>query len=267
METEERFTNPYRKKRGMFIIIILLLVIVVYYTVMSLLSPGEKMKELTAEFANKQKGKTKVDERIFSDSTYLKLLKEKAFLQSRNLMAATDSIYLTINLPDSTVNLEISGVVVHTAKIAHLKMSRILEKGNEFIISSMLSAPLTTANDISSIRKEPFMISMAPKDTSEYQPDVIPDTADYEPVSYILNMNNGIRIYFYQDDELNAGTRIHIFFFDLHDRLLNTLSSIKRAIVLKIPEYHPFIKIWINRADAKIIYRAIPRHGQVGVYR
>ena len=31
-------------------------------------------------------------------------------------MAATDSIYMTINLADSTVNLEISGVVVHTTR-------------------------------------------------------------------------------------------------------------------------------------------------------
>ena len=181
-------------------------------------------------------------------------------------MAETDSIYLTIDIPDSLVNLEISGVVVHTAKIADMKMSRILVKGNEFIISSLLSSPLTITNDISSIKKEPLMISMAPKDTSEYQPDIMPDTADYEPVSYILEMNNGIRIYVYQDDQLNAGVKMHIFGFDLHDRLRNTLSSIKKVCVFKSPEYHPFIKIWLTRTDAKIIYRAIPRHGQIAVY-
>ena len=53
------------------------------------------------------------DERIYSDSAYLKLLKEKAFLQSRIAMAQTDSIYLTLNFADSSANLEISGVVVH----------------------------------------------------------------------------------------------------------------------------------------------------------
>lgn len=99
------------------------------------------MKELTNEFAFKQDSKNKVDERMFSDSAYLKLLKEKAYLQSRILMAETDSIYLTIDVPDSLVNIEISGVVVHSAKIADLKMSRILMKGNEYIISTLLSSP------------------------------------------------------------------------------------------------------------------------------
>ena len=62
-----------------------------------------------------------LNKKIFSDSTYLKLLKEKAFLQSRIVMAETDSIYLTLNLADSTANLEISGVVVHHAKISEIE--------------------------------------------------------------------------------------------------------------------------------------------------
>ncbi len=32
-------------------------------------------------------------------------------------MAETDSVYITLNLADSTANLEISGVAVHSAKI------------------------------------------------------------------------------------------------------------------------------------------------------
>ena len=60
--------------------------------------------------------KGKADQQILIDSEYLKLLKEKSFLQSRIVMAETDSIYLTINLADSTANLEISGVVVQQGK-------------------------------------------------------------------------------------------------------------------------------------------------------
>jgi len=33
------------------------------------------------------------------------------------------------------------------------------------------------------------MIKMAPKDTSEYKPDIMPDTSITEPVNYILEMN------------------------------------------------------------------------------
>ena len=267
MQTEETFTNSSRLRTGLIILIILLSAFLIYYTIMVLLSPGKKLKEISAEFAYKQNGKNIVDEKIFSDSAYLSLLKEKAYLQARISMAETDSIYLTINLPDSTVKLEISGVVVHTAKIKNLIMSSILEKGNEYIISSMLSSPLTIANEVSSIVKEPLMISMAPKDTSEYQPDIMPDTADYEPVNYILEMHNGLRIYVYQDEKSSSGEGNHFPGFDMRDRVRNALRSMKNVMFFKIPEYHPFIKIRLPRADAKIIYRAIPVHGQVAVYR
>lgn len=267
MEKEETINIQPRKKTGLIILIVFLSSFIIYYSIMSLLSPVKKLTEINKEFAFKQDEKTQIDERIFSDSAYLMLLKEKAYLQSRISMAETDSIYLTINLVDSIVNLEISGVIVHPAKIKDLRMSKILEKGNEYIISSMLSSPFTIANYISSIEKEPLMIQMAPKDTSEYQPDIMPDTADFEPVNYILEMQNGIRIYVYQEEKLKHGDRMYIFRFDLRDRLHNTLSNLKDVLVFKIPDYKPFIKMKLSRADAKIIFRAIPNHGQIAVYR
>ena len=51
--------------------------------------------------------KATLNQRILKDSAYLKLLKEKAFLQSRIILAETDSIYLSINLADSTANIGI----------------------------------------------------------------------------------------------------------------------------------------------------------------
>ena len=64
METEEILNKPSRKKTGLIILIILLSAFIVYYTIMALMSPGKKMKELTDEFAFKQDGKNTVDERI-----------------------------------------------------------------------------------------------------------------------------------------------------------------------------------------------------------
>jgi hypothetical protein len=37
-------------------------------------------------------------------------------------------------------------------------------------------------------------------------------------------------------------------------------------MLFRIPEYHPSIRLRIHRSDAKIIYRALPEHGQIGVY-
>ena len=110
------------------------------------------------------------------------------------------------------------------------------------------------------------MIKMAPKDTSEYIPDVTPDTSNFEPVNYILEMGNGIRIFILQEDKDKKSDVYNQLFFNLNDRLKNTWKAIKKTIVFQVPDYHLFIKIRIPKSEAKIIYRAIPKEGQVVVY-
>lgn len=241
-------------------------VVIIYYTVMLSVSPGRKMTQLIEDFGPEPPESGDYNAKSFSDSVYLTLLKEKTFLQARNQLAQTDSIYLTLNLSDSISELEISGVCVHTAKISSYKMSSILEKGDRNVIFTVLSGPLTIGKYRASIKKEPVMIKIAPKDTSEYQPDVIPDTSMIEPVNFILEMTNGIRLYVYQDEEETASDWRSISATDMKDRLLNTWNALKSVAVFKVPEYHPFIKIRIPRADGKIIFRALPANGQVIIY-
>jgi hypothetical protein len=173
---------------------------------------------------------------------------------------------MTLNIADSTANLEISGVTVHSARINDLKISRILRSGNDYMIPAMLASPMTIVGDFATIKKEPLMIKMAPKDTSEFKPDIIPDTSGFEPVNYILEMDNGIRIFVYQNTDTIMADKNKLFFFDLNDRLKNTWSSLKSVARFKVPEYHPYIKIRLPKADAKILYRAVPRYGQIAVY-
>jgi hypothetical protein len=265
MGNETGNSTPGRKK-GFTILITIFSLFIIYYTLMMMLSPARKLEAIKNEFAYKPSENSVTDESIFSDSTYLKLLKEKTLLQSKIVMAESDSIYLMINLTDSTANLEISGVVVHKANIIDFKISSILSKGDENTILSMLAAPFTISGAFSSIKKEPVMIKMAPKDTSEYKPDIMPDTSITEPVNYILEMTNGIRIYVYQAENDEHEDIVANRIFDLKDRLRNTWGAMKSVAVLEVPEYHPYIKLRLPAADAKIIYRAIPRYGQIGLY-
>jgi hypothetical protein len=243
-----------------------LLIILGYFSIMSVRAPGKKLDEIRAKFGVPASPENKKDERFYSDSAYMAMLKEKAFLQARISMAETDSVYMTLNLADSTANLEISGVAVHSAKISEIKISGILRSGNEYAISAMLSTPMNVVNDLASIKKEPLMIKMAPKDTSEFKPDIIPDTSDYEPVNYILELDNGIRIFVYQETDTITSDKNNLFIFDLNNRLKNTWSSLKSIARFRVPEYHPFIRIRLPKADAKILYRATPRHGQIAVF-
>ena len=241
--------------------------VLIYYSIMMMLSPGKKYSEIRHEFGIDSTEKSREGNKIFSDSTYLKLLKEKAFLQSKMIMAETDSIYLTLNLSDSTANLEICGVTVHSARFTGMEASKIFKKGDENLILSLMSTPFLIARDWATIKKEPVMIKMAPKDTSEYKPDIMPDTSITEPVNYILEMTDGTRIYVCQQELENRADRKSRFRFDMQYRLRDALSCMKSIFKLKIPDYHLYIKIYLPRADAKIIYRAIPKYGQVGLYR
>ena len=266
METETANKKP-RREIAFIVLISIISVFIIYYSIMSIISPVKKLEEIKIEFGAKTADKNDPDRRILADSTYLKLLKEKAFLQSRIVMAQTDSIYLTLNLADSTANIEISGVVVHKSKMKSLKCSKILKTGNENAILSMLATPFTISHAFATIKKEPVMIKMAPKDTSEYKPDIMPDTSITEPVNYILEMNGGIRIYIYQEENVKFSDRISHISFDLKDRIRESWGALKQVAILKVPEYHPFIKIKLPRTDAKIIYRAIPKNGQIAVFR
>lgn len=265
MESE----NTNRKSRGkvtLIVLISMILAFVIYYSVMSMISPGRKLIEIRNEIGTKVAEKSDVDRKMLNDSAYNKLLKERAFLQSRIVMAQTDSIYLTLNLVDSMANIEISGVVVHKAKMSHIETSKILLGDNENSLLSVLPSPFIISHSVSTIKKEPVMIKMAPKDTSEYKPDIMPDTSITEPVNYILVMKSGLRIYVYQKENVKLADRISQFKFDLNDRFRDTWSALKKVATMKVPEYHPFIKIKLSRTDAKIIYRAIPKNGMIAVY-
>jgi len=253
--------------RTVFIILLLLICLfVTYFTVMSVMSPAKKLESIKNELLTKHTDQNSIDKNILADSTYQKLLKEKSFLQSRIVMAESDSIYLIIDLADSSANLEISGVVVHASKISDLKASKILLKGDAGVMYSRLASPFTISGSIGTIRRDPILIKMAPKDTSEYIPDVPPDTALAEPVNYILETTDGTRIYIYQEENEKKSDRMSQFVFDTKDKLQYTINSLKNIMSFKVPDYHLFIKIRLPRADAKIIYRALPKNGQVAVF-
>lgn len=263
---ENKTQNLSGLRVASFIAAAVFCIFVIYYTFMALLSPGRKISSINEEYGFKATENTVIDERIFSDSSFVRLNRDKAFYQSRITMAETDSISLAINMSDSLVTLEISGVTVHTAKITWMRLSKIFSKADEFAISSLLSTPFIVSRDYASIKKEPLMHKIAPKDTSEYKPDILPDTSNVESVNYMLEMENGFRLYVYQADEEKSGN-LNRFFFDLADRFRNSIDITGSIIKFMVPEYHPAIRIKLPKADARIIYRGLPRQGQVALYR
>ncbi len=140
MEEKKEEAGMKRKKNLLIISGLIIAVILGFFTIMSLMAPGKKLEDIRQKYGPEESSENKIDERVYRDSSYMALLKEKSYLQARTSMAETDSVYMTLNLSDSTANLEISGVTVHSVRINSYRVSGIIRRTDEFAISSMLSA-------------------------------------------------------------------------------------------------------------------------------
>ena len=194
---------------------------------------------------------------------YIDMIRQKAFLSSQVKMAESDSIGLLINVRDSIIQLLIKGLPVRTVAINEYDVSPFFHRANQEAIYSMLSTPLTITGMQATFMKDPVSVKIAPKDTSEVVIGDKPDTTDFEAVFFTLETDRNIRFFFEQQEDTIGADRRARFFFDLKDRTRNASATMKAVVRLQTPPYVPYIKIWIPKAEAKIIYRAIPREGMI----
>lgn len=194
---------------------------------------------------------------------YIDMLRRKAYLSSQVKMAESDSIGLLINMRDSLIQLLIKGVAIRTVRIENFEISPFFQRANQEAIYDMLSMPLVITGMQATFPKEPLKIKIAPKDTLQAVTDAKPDTTDFEAVFFTLETNHNIRFFFEQQEDTIAADRRALFFFDLKDRYRNAKTTMKSVGSFRVPQYLPYIKIWIPKAEAKIVYRAIPREGRI----
>lgn len=194
---------------------------------------------------------------------YIDMIRQKAFLNSQVMMAESDSIGLLVNVRDSIIQLLIKGLPVRTVAINEYDVSPFFHRANQEAIYSMLSTPLTITGMQATFMKDPVSVKIAPKDTSEVVIGEKPDTTDFEAVFFTLETDRNIRFFFEQQEDTIGADRRARFFFDLKDRTRNASSTMRAMVTLQTPPYVPYIKIWIPKAEAKIIYRAIPREGMI----
>ncbi len=251
------------KYRGYIIATTVFLVLLIFYIASSVSSVNHAVRafdESWQESADRNQDDTV---NICAIPGYLELIREKAFLGAQVRMAASDSIGMLINVRDSVIQLLIKGLPVRTIRIDEYDLSPFFRRVNQEALSNMFSSTLTITSMDATFRKDPVTVKIAPKDTSEVKIDAKPDTTDFEAVFFTLNTDRNIRIYFEQQENKRVADRFARFFFDLKDKLVNAGRSVKAIAVMDKPPYVPYIKIWIPKAEAKIIYRAIPREGLI----
>lgn len=195
---------------------------------------------------------------LTNDSAYNAEQNRYAYYHAQLEAANSDSVVLCVDIPDSTAMLLIKGVTVHTAKIDRFRVSSFFTKIDQRILYKALSYPFRVERQTSSIPKVPLMIKIAPKDTSEYTPDIVPDTTDINPVNYVLEAKPGLLIYVYETPNNQSSVSFNGVITDIKDRTTILLDDLQRIAHFRKLVYRPSITLRLNRKDAKIIFRAIP---------
>ena len=251
------------RKKWLIIAASLLAVFIIYYLVMSVLAVSRAVNEFDdAYFASlEQKEGDTID--LCAIPGYIDMIRTRAFLSSQVKLAESDSVGLLINVRDSVIQLLIKGLPVRTVKIDEYDVSPFFHSANQEVIYKMLSTPLTVTGMQATFMKDPVSVKIAPRDTSQVVESEKPDTTDFEAVFFTLDTDRNIRFYFEQQEDTIGADRRARFFFDLKDRMRNASVTMRAVARMKIPPYVPYIKIWLPKAEAKIIYRAIPREGMI----
>lgn len=255
----------FRRYRFLVITATVVMVIAAYYVVCSVMAVNRNIARFDEAYWAQagESGKTEAVE-MNRVPGYRELLKEKGLLSALVKMAGSDSIALFLNLPDSMAQLMIRGVGIRNIPVREMKLTPFFYQAAPEALYQLFSEPLQVTESKSTIDKEPVNVVNAPKDSSVANslPMVTPDTSHIEPVFFILNTDRNIRFYFYQT-EGGFPDNWAAFCFGLSDRWEVAKKALPSIFTFNIPAYVPTVYIGISKADAKVLFRALPPHGLI----
>jgi len=176
-------------------------------------------------------------------------------------MAEDDSIGLRISLKEKMVYLEIQGIVLHRSPIIRHSSSYFFRHLNAAEKYILFHKPLRIQDEESTIPKD--IVKMAPKDSTEVEEVILPDTIHTVPVMYRFNLNHGIRVQVTGQLADSIPQFWPRFRFDFEDRTRFIKALVQSIFKGTEVPYRPALRIVINSREAESIYRAIPRKSLV----
>ncbi|MCR4438987.1 MAG: hypothetical protein QHJ34_14280 [bacterium] len=196
------------------------------------------------------------------DPSLVPLLVEGAFFKNRLTIAKTDSIALSIDLVDSLVTLDIRGVPVRECKIQRYSASGALHRARRSPrLGEWLNRPFVLRKEWGTIAKAPIKKVDAPKDTVEAERlanmTPPPDSGD---VAFVLEFTRHLTIKVSQAEGFSGKGRLQKFAVLAQHRLASLVEGFADFRRLRQPVPPLIARIELSRADAKAVYRALPRH-------
>ena len=274
-KSAENFDSLFVKKSNKLkiFIIIFCLLILSCVSIFAYLSIGAVRDRM--QLAKKQS-----EGAVSVNPSLIDLMKEKAWLESRLKMANTDSIGLSIDLEQHTIQMELKGVVVMKSRIRDYSTSGFFKRMDGNVYFTMFGSPLTILRYVSSIEKNPLKVIQAPKTKTpeeikaeENAPldatkAVLPkDTLPKENVYWTLILDRSFDLNIQGIDSVAESQSKYKFGkgFAFKRDLDNIISSFRNILKFRKPVYTPEILISIPENDAKAILRALPRKPMVTI--
>jgi hypothetical protein len=257
-----------RKNTGLKIFVIffclILLAFISVYTFLSVSAVRDRMNL----------AKTQIEGVTPVSPSLIGLMKEKAWIESRIKMATNDSIGLSIDLEQHTIQLELKGVVVMKSKIRDYSVSGFFKRMDGNVYFSMFGSPLTIQKFQSSIAKNPFKVIKAPKlGEGEDETIITPktktkkDSLPKENVFWTVKLDRDFDLNIQGIDSISEAKSKYKLGkgFEFKRDLNNIINSFNHIIKFKKPVYTPEILISIPENEAKAILRALPRNALVTI--
>lgn len=273
----EDFDSLFEKKKkytGLKIFVVIFIVVLLALTgVYSYLSIGAVRERMAL-------AKAQSDGTISGNPSLIDLMKEKAWVESRLKMAAGDSIGLSIDLGQHTIQMELKGVVVMKSKIRDYSTSGFFKRMDGNVYFAMFGTPLTIQAYESSIEKNPFKVIQAPKTKTAEEikaeeeaplapskPAATTDSIPDETVFWTVKLDRDFELNIQGIDSVaEAQSKYKLGKgFEFKRDIRNIMNSFEHIVKFKKPVYTPEILISIPENEAKAILRALPRNASVTI--
>jgi hypothetical protein len=221
--------------------------------------PSKKKKTAIIEKEGSLPDSLKASSRSQARDKLFGLKKEEKFLQSKLSLVEDDSMYLVLDISKKIAVLELKGVSLHEGKILNYTVSNTIKNQPQDALLNWISKPFFLKEDSASIPKISFIIKIAPKDSIEAnQNEALPEPPKRGDVYAVLNFERGLRLIIRQSEKPEKeGEKIISrlrwnYTRDEISKSLYALMHLDRELAV------PTIEIILPKADATILYRALP---------